>query len=94
MSDIDMGSNVDGIPVVLKKELRTQIFAKLDQTIAIAGLVENRQSRFTDSIPGLSALPGLGRLFESEDFKRNRSEAYVFVIPRLMKSPWLPSPEL
>lgn len=94
ISDVDMGSMVDGVPVLLKKEIRTQLSAKLDQMLAIAGIVENRQSQFVDRIPGLSSIPGLGRLFESEDFKRHQSEAYVFITPRLLTSPWLPSPEL
>ncbi len=94
MSDIDMGSMVDGIPVIFKKNIRTQIFAKLDEMMAIGGIVENRQAKMTDSIPGLSAIPGIGRLFESEDFKRHRSEAYIFITPKLMTQPWLPSPEL
>lgn len=94
ISDIDTGSMVDGIPVILKKEIRTQIFTTLGQMLAIAGLVENRQSEFRDQIPGLSAIPILGRLFESDDFKKHRSEAYIFVTPKKMDTPWLPSPEL
>ncbi len=94
MSEIDTGSLVDGIPVILRKHLTTQIYAKLDEMMAIGGIVRSSQSQFTDRIPGLSAIPGIGRLFQSEDFKRNKSEAYLFVTPRKMTQPWLPSPEL
>lgn len=94
MSDIDTGSMVDGIPVVLKKEVRTQLSAKLNQMMAIAGITHTNQSKMVDSLPGLSSIPILGRLFESEDFKRNKSEAYLFITPRTMEEPWLPSPEL
>lgn len=94
VSDIDTGSMVDGIPVIFKKKLQTQVFANLDEMMAVGGIVQSNQSRFVDQLPGLSAIPILGRLFESEDFKRHNSEAYVFVTPRRMDQPWLPSPEL
>ena len=94
MSEIDTGSLVDGTPVISKKRLKTQIFAKLDQTIAIGGIVRSTQSKFSDRIPALSSIPILGRLFRSEDFKRHRSEAYIFVTARRMNRSWMPSPEL
>jgi len=94
ISDIDTGSMVDGVPVIIKKQIRTQLSAKLDQMMAIGGLIHTTQSKLVDSIPGLSAIPILGRLFQSEDFKRHKSEAYIFITPRRMDSPWLPSPEL
>jgi pilus assembly protein CpaC len=94
ISDIDTGSLVDGIPVISKKKLKTQIFAKLGQTIAIGGIVRASESKFTDKIPGLSSIPILGALFQSEDFKRHQSEAYIFITPKRMEEAWLPSPEL
>lgn len=94
ISEIDTGSMVDGIPVITKKELKTQLSAKLDEMIAIGGMVRASQSQFTDAIPGLSSIPILGELFQSEDFKKLRSEAYIFVTPKKMTTPWMPSPEL
>jgi Flp pilus assembly secretin CpaC len=94
ISEIDTGGMVDGVPSISKKELRTQVYTRLDQMLALGGMVRSSQSKLRDQIPGLSALPLIGRLFESEDFKRNKSEAYIFVTPRRMDQPWLPSPEL
>lgn len=94
ISDIDTGSQVDGVPVILKKHLKTQFTSKIDQMIAIGGLVRASESKFSDKMPGLSAIPILGRLFQSKDFKNHKSEAYIFITPKRMNSPWLPSPEL
>lgn len=94
VSDIDTGSMVDGIPVVFQKKLKTQLYTRLDEMIAIGGMVRASTSKGTDEIPGLSAVPGLGRLFRSEDFKKHKSEAYIFITPKKMERAWLPSPEL
>ena len=90
ISDIDSGSFVDGIPVISKKHLKTQIFAKLDEMIAIGGAVRSVESKIRDQIPGLSLIPGLGRLFESDDFKNHQSEAYIFISPKKLEQGWVP----
>jgi Flp pilus assembly secretin CpaC len=94
ISEIDTGSMIEGIPVITKKELKTQMFTKLNEMMAIGGMVRASQSRFSDEIPGLSAIPVLGSLFQSEDFKRLKSEVYIFITPKKMGAAWLPSPEL
>lgn len=94
ISDIDTGSMIDGIPIVFQKHLKTKLHARLGEMIAIGGVVRSSDSQMDDSIPGLSAIPILGRLFQSKEFKRNQSEAYIFMTPQVMKQPWLPSPEL
>jgi pilus assembly protein CpaC len=94
ISEIDTGSLVDGLPVISKKDLRTKITARLDDLIAIGGLVRSSQSGFVDSIPGLSALPVLGSLFESDDFKTHKSEAYIFVKAKKLERGWLPQFQL
>jgi Flp pilus assembly secretin CpaC len=94
ISDIDLGSQVDGLPMIIKKELSTEVDANLDQMIALGGVVKASQSQFVDELPGLGSLPIIGRLFRSEDFKNQKSEAYLFVTAKKMESPWLPSPDL
>lgn len=94
ISDIDSGTLIDGMPVITKKNLKTQIYTKLNEMIAIGGMVRASQTSFTDEIPGLSSIPILGSLFKSEDFRRLRSEAYFFITPKKMDTPWQPSPEL
>ncbi|MBN8554203.1 MAG: type II and III secretion system protein [Deltaproteobacteria bacterium] len=90
ISDIDSGTFVDGLPVISKKHLKTQVFAKLDEMVAIGGTVRSVEAKIRDQIPGLSLIPGLGRLFESDDFKRHRSEAYIFISPKKLEQGWVP----
>lgn len=94
ISDIDMGSLVDGIPVMSKKQLKTEVVVKVDEMLALGGLVKSSESDHFEGIPGLSEVPVLGRLFRSEDFRQHRSEAYIFAHIKKMDQPWLPSPDL
>ena len=94
ISEIDTGSLVDGLPVISKKDLKTRITTRLDDLVAIGGLVRSSQSGFVDSIPGLSAIPVLGRLFESDDFKTHKSEAYIFVKAKRLERGWIPQFQL
>lgn len=82
ISEIDMGSLVDGIPVISKKDLKTQITVTTNEMMALGGLIKSSQSKFSDGLPGLSEIPGLGRLFRSEDFKRHLSEAFIFILAK------------
>lgn len=94
ISDIDMGSLIDGIPVMSKKDLRTEVTLKIDEMMAIGGIIKASQSDHQEGVPGISEVPVLGRLFRSEDFRKHRSEAYIFVHVKKMDKPWLPSPDL
>lgn len=94
ISEVEASAQIEGMPIISKKQIKTQIFAKLNEMIAIGGMVRATQSQFTDEIPGLGSIPILGGLFRSEDFKRLKSEAYIFIIPKRMEQGWLPSPEL
>lgn len=91
LSDIDMGSQVDGLPMMIKKEISTSLDLRLNQMTAIAGVSRILNSRFSDEMPGIGSLPFLGRLFRSEDFKNQESEAYFFAVVRRQDGPWQPN---
>ncbi len=93
VSDLDMGGLIDGMPMISKKHLKTEIVTKLDQMLTLAGVVRQSQSQYVEKIPGLGSVPVLGRIFKSEDFRKNQSEAYIFATPRRLEGPWLPTPE-
>jgi hypothetical protein len=94
MSDVDMENAVENVPALRKKLLKTQVFANLGEMMAIGGLIRADQAKASSGIPGLSEIPGLGRLFRSDAFRKEKSEAYIFITPVKMDSPWIPSPRL
>ena len=94
ISDVDLGSQIDGLPMLLKKNLKTQVLARLNETLALAGIQRAVESRYADQVPGLSRIPMMGGLFRSDDFKNQRSEAYLFVYAKKLEEPWLPRPKI
>lgn len=73
------------IPALATRRAETTIELGSGQAFAIAGLLlENTQHNF-DQIPGLSDLPILGPLFDSERFERSESELVIIVTPYIVK---------
>ncbi len=94
MSEIDMGSQVDGLPVITKKLLKTILAMRLNEMTAIGGIFRSSQTKQFDGLPFLSEIPGLGRLFRSEDYRNAKSEAYIFLLVRRMDQAWMPTSDL
>ena len=53
------------------------------QSIAIAGLIDDRVREASQKLPGLGEIPVLGLLFSSQDFQKDQTELVIFVTPRL-----------
>jgi pilus assembly protein CpaC len=81
ISDLDSASSVDGIPGILSHKVRTAANLRIGETIALAGLIENRQRKNIQKVPLLGHIPIIGELFKSRDFQKNRSDFLVFLTP-------------
>ena len=55
------------------------------QSIAIAGLINDRLREVVTKFPGLGELPVLGALFRSNEFINNETELLIMVTPHLAK---------
>lgn len=86
----DLAGGLDGLPLIQTKNLETQMYAKLGETIAIGGFVRSQRMRSSQKLPVLGEIPVFGRLFTSKDFMENKSEAYLFITPRELKTAWQP----
>lgn len=85
-----MGAGLDQLPQISQKRLRTRVVCRWDESFAVAGMFRSSKSKAQRGVPFLSEIPGLGRLLSSHDFQQNKSEAYLFLTPRHLKSPWNP----
>jgi len=88
VSDIDAGRSImqDGqvIYAFRKHEAETGVTLQAGQTLAIAGLVQNRVESTRRGIPWVSDLPYAGALFRRVEEKNNEVELLVFVTPELV----------
>lgn len=80
--------NQDGsslqIPALLVRRAETTVELGSGQSFAIAGLLQDQSSQTDSGIPGLSELPVLGALFNSNSFQRGESELVIIVTPYIV----------
>jgi len=90
VSDVDRAVEVQGVPAILKRHSNTEVNVRAGETIVIAGLVSRASSSQRHGVPGLSSIPGLGRLFQSRGREQQDSELVVFITPHIVAA--LPAP--
>ena len=88
VSDIDptkgVTTNSITIPALVVNTASTVLELADGQSFALAGLLNNRESVNTSSIPGLANIPLLGELFKSRSFQRNESELMFLCTVRMV----------
>jgi len=89
VSTLDFASGLQAfgfqIPTILSRRAHTEVELKDGQTFAIAGLIDNSITENLSKVPVLGHIPILGKLFQSQNMRQNRSELLVLVTPRLVQ---------
>jgi len=73
------------IPGLNTRRIHTQIELEEGQSFAIAGLLDQRTTDALSKIPGLGDIPLLGKLFQSRNLNKSRSELLVLVTPEVVR---------
>ena len=73
-------------PVISTREAVTQVLVRNGQTIVIGGLRDQQKDRTQGGVPILSGIPILGGLFGRADRKTSRTELFLFLTPRILKT--------
>ncbi len=73
-------------PVISTREAVTQVLVKNGQTIVIGGLRDQQKDVNRGGVPVLSSIPLIGGLFGHADRKTSRTELYLFLTPRILKT--------
>jgi pilus assembly protein CpaC len=89
VSTIDFANGVkfDGflIPALKTRRAKTGIELRDGQSFALAGLLDNNETRSLSKIPVLGDIPILGALFKSSSFQKNETELMFIVTAQLVK---------
>jgi general secretion pathway protein D len=64
----------------------TSLRLKDGETQVLAGLINDEDRRNADKVPGLSSIPGLGRLFTSNSDTVNKTEIVLLITPRIVRN--------
>lgn len=73
------------IPALATRRVQTEVELESGQSFAIAGLLDNRTTESLSKVPGLSSIPLLGKLFQSQSKSQNNSELLVLITPELVR---------
>lgn len=73
------------IPGLKARRAKTGIELRDGQSFALAGLLDNNESKTLSKVPGVGDIPILGNLFRSKQYQRNESELMFIVTAQLVK---------
>ncbi|MDG2527268.1 type II secretion system secretin GspD [Caulobacter endophyticus] len=87
VSDVSQtsSSTIDS-PTISVRKIATSIAVQDGQTVALGGLIRDRNSKTRDGVPLISAVPVLGALAGSRDNRRERTELLVMLTPRVLRN--------
>jgi general secretion pathway protein D len=90
VTNIDLTSTLttsSTLPVTQKRTVDTTVIVKDNQTVVIGGLIDDSTSTNTTKVPVLGDIPILGWLFRSTAQSNQKTNLYIFLTPRVIKSP-------
>src|SRR6185503_19672798 len=85
--DFANGVKFDGflVPGLRTRRAHTGVELRDGQSFALAGLLDNSETKSLSKIPGLGDIPILGNLFKSTQFQKNESELMFIVTAQMVK---------
>ena len=96
VSQVDNYQNLGGIsePVIGQNKATADVTLKDGVVNLIGGIIQDTNSKAITGIPGLANLPILGRLFNSENIQKNKTELVIAIIPHVVRIPYFTSSNL
>ncbi|MFM9913152.1 MAG: pilus (MSHA type) biogenesis protein MshL [Methylophilaceae bacterium] len=85
---------VSRIPQIQVREMESLLQVSSGQTVVLGGLMQDNQTNSSDSVPGVSDLPLVGKLFKGKDDNRTKTELVIFLRPTVITNASLESEEL
>ncbi|MEO8419094.1 MAG: pilus (MSHA type) biogenesis protein MshL [Methylophilaceae bacterium] len=83
-----------GIPEIQVREMESMLQINSGNTAVLGGLMQDQIQRNTDKVPGLSDIPGIGRLFTGRNDTSRKTELVIFLRPTVIQNASLESDEL
>lgn len=82
--DSDSGERVLGVPIILTKQIQTNVLVNNGQTIVLGGIYKQDKNRAIKRIPFLGELPVVGILFSNKQVRIKNEELLIFITPRII----------
>jgi len=82
--EVDTSRDVEGNPLIIKKQTETSLIAHNGETIVISGLSRQRSAEGESGVPGLKDVPVLGHLFKGRSNSDRMEEVIIFITPEIL----------
>lgn len=79
------------IPEIQVREMESMLRMNNGQIAVLGGLMQDETNDLDRSIPGISRIPGVGKLFQSTNINNTKSELVIFLKPTVIKNPSIDS---
>ncbi len=73
------------VPIIAKRAASTQVVMQPNETLIIAGLLDNANQVVKKRVPILGRIPILGRLFRHKEIKKNKTDIVFLITPKLVR---------
>jgi len=82
------------IPEIRVREMESVLRINSGNTAVLGGLMQDEITKNSDSVPGLSEVPGVGNVFKGRDESNKKTELVIFLRPTVVPNASLESDEL
>ncbi|PON15081.1 hypothetical protein C2W62_25725 [Candidatus Entotheonella serta] len=90
-NEADFSNAVQDVPTILTREATTEMLVRDGATVVIGGLYQRTVQTARTGTPWLSNVPGLGWMFRNVRDNDSHEELLIFITPRIIKQPDVPS---
>ena len=77
-------SDIDS-PTIQQRSIESTVAVQSGDTVALGGLIKDRDEESVTGVPLLSSIPLLGNLFKTTDTEVRRTELLVLITPRVVR---------
>lgn len=70
--------------VTSKRAIKTSVLAEHGQTVVLGGLISDNSLYSRQAVPGLGAIPGVGRLFRADAKSNQKRNLLIFIHPTIV----------
>ncbi|MDD3883787.1 MAG: pilus (MSHA type) biogenesis protein MshL [Gallionella sp.] len=83
--DLAKANVVSRIPQIQTREMESILKVDNNQIAVMGGLMQDEINNLTDAVPGVSAIPVAGNLFQHRNDNSNKTELVIFLRPTVIK---------
>jgi general secretion pathway protein D len=94
LGSVTVGSSTGGQTTAYQvgtRSAQTTLRLRDGETQVLAGLINDNESATWSKVPGLSDIPGIGRLFSNDNSSHEKTEIVLLITPRIVRN--LATPE-